>query len=213
MSLYAEFLNNSDKQCYKWVHYFPIYENHISRFRNQSALIIEIGVFRGGSLPIWKKYLGPLCTVVGIDIDEKCKAYEDNECHIRIGDQTDTQFLGSILTEFGNPDIIIDDGGHKQSQMNKSFEFLYPKLNNNGVYIVEDTHACYWPEYEGGLHKSNTFIEKSKLMVDQLNEYHYLKPDKLSYINQHTWSITFYDSVVVFEKKRKQKPYAIITPA
>ncbi len=39
-------------------------------------------------------------------------------------------------------DIIIDDGSHMNRDVIKSFELLFPLLNDNGIYIVEDT-ICY----------------------------------------------------------------------
>src|SRR3954451_14611077 len=61
---------------WKWRHYFPIYERHLSRFRGQAVHLVEIGVFSGGSLPMWREYLGPRSRITGIDIDPACKAHE-----------------------------------------------------------------------------------------------------------------------------------------
>jgi len=40
-----------------------------------------------------------------------------------------------------------------------TFEEIYNHINQNGVYLCEDTHTSYWPEYNGGLLKKDTFIE------------------------------------------------------
>lgn len=37
--------------------------------------------------------------------------------------------------------------------MKNSFEVLFPKVNQNGVYMGEDSHTCYSEEYSGGLGK------------------------------------------------------------
>lgn len=212
MSLYQIFLDNRGKSCQKWAHYFPVYESHLARFRNQSLTLYEIGVFRGGSLPMWKKWLGPLATIVGIDINPACAQFEEPDCHVRIGSQTDTDFLGKIIQEFGPPDIVIDDGSHMQADMLASFAFLYPQLANNGVYLVEDAHACYLPQFGGGLGRPETFIEKSKGMVDLLNAWYYCGKNEIPWFAKNTWSISFYESIVVFEKRRRGQPRPMVRP-
>lgn len=211
MGLYPMFLENTGKICHKWLHYFPIYEHHLSRFCNLSVTLFEIGVFKGGSLNLWKEYLGAMATIVGLDINPECRKHEQTACHVRIGKQADANFLKSVLDEFGNPDIIIDDGSHMQKDMTDTFEFIYPFLNNNGVYIVEDVHTCYWEKYSGGLRKTDTFIEKAKDMVDNLNAWHFMNPDAIPGFCNSTWSVSFYDSVVVFEKRKHGKPTALMT--
>lgn len=205
--LYSLFQNNKDELISKWPHYFPIYERHFKDFVNKSVLMFEIGVFQGGSMKMWKKYLGPFATIVGIDIDPECKKYEDQQCEVCIGDQTDFKFLSSIIKEFGRPDIVLDDGGHRMEEMSNTFKFLYPLLNNNGVYMVEDTHTCYWDEYGGGLKKEDSFIEKAKAMIDELNAYHIRDCDMVNDFTRETFSVSFYDSVVAFEKRVRGKPY------
>ena len=71
--LHRYFLNNAEKRLHKWAHYFDIYERHLSRLRNQKPVILEIGVFGGGSLKMWKEYFGCDAQIVGLDIEESCK--------------------------------------------------------------------------------------------------------------------------------------------
>jgi hypothetical protein len=210
LMLYSMFQNNKDEFTNKWVHFFPVYERYFKDFVNKSIVMIEIGVSFGGSLKMWKKYLGPFATIIGIDINPKCIQYEDEQCKVRIGSQSDLKFLSGIVNEFGAPDIILDDGSHKQEDMEKTFNFLYPLLNNNGVYIVEDTHACYWERFGGGYKHPASFIEKSKDKIDTLNAYH-IGDDAVTDFTKSIFSIGFYDSMVAFEKRKHGKPYALQT--
>ena len=84
--------------------------------------------------------------------------------------------------------------------MEKTFNELYYFLDSNGVYIVEDTHTCYWEEYQGGLGKISSFIEVAKRLVDHLNAVHTRKQIPISSFTKETFSICFYDSIIVFEK-------------
>lgn len=149
---------------------------------------------------MWKKYFGPFAQIIGIDIKEKCKDFEGDQVSIRIGDQSDHKFLAEIVEEFGPPDIVLDDGSHQMEHIASSFEFLYPRLTKNGVYMVEDLCTAYWEEFGGGLGKEASFIEKCKHLVDKLNTEHTrgkLEEDEFS---KSTLSMHFYNSMVAFEK-------------
>jgi SAM-dependent methyltransferase len=203
MSLWSEFLTNEQRLVHKWKHYFPAYEQHFQRFVNRDVVFLEIGCFHGGSLSLWKRYFGPHATIVGIDISPECASFAEDQIFIRIGDQADPAFLESVCAEFGLPDIVLDDGSHVMSHVNTSFEYLYPRMRPNSVYMVEDMHAAYWPEYEGGLGVTGSFIEKCKGLIDQLHADHIpeglLPPNEFT---RTTLSIHFYDSIVAFEKGR-----------
>ena len=45
---------SNDTNVHKWHHYFDIYERHFGRYRDRPIKMLEIGVFRGGSLRMWK---------------------------------------------------------------------------------------------------------------------------------------------------------------
>lgn len=200
MSLWQDFLTNDGKAADKWVHYFPIYERHFSWYRNKSLTLLEIGVQKGGSLAMWQRFFGPLAKIVGIDIDDRCKDHEEPGIWVRIGDQSDEKFLQGVVDEFGVPDIVLDDGSHHMQHISKSFNFLYPKLPKNGVYVIEDLHTAYWEEYGGGVAAPESFINRSKDFIDRLNADHSRGAITPDFITRQTFAISFYDSVVVFEK-------------
>ena len=200
LNLWQDFQTNDKKLIHKWMHYFPIYERHLSPYRNKTVTLVEVGVSKGGSLQMWQRFLGPMATLVGIDIDPSCKDHEDDNIFVRIGDQSDKSFLQSIMQEFGNPDIVIDDGSHVMSHITATFEYFYSRLPKNGIYIVEDLHTAYWEEFEGGINNPNTFINKSKAFVDKLNADHSRGAIEPDFISKNTFGISFYDSVVVLER-------------
>ncbi len=74
MSLWSEFLNNQQRPIHKWIHYFPIYERHFGILRDRAVTFLEIGCGEGGSLQMWKRWLGPRAKIVGLDIREECRA-------------------------------------------------------------------------------------------------------------------------------------------
>jgi hypothetical protein len=208
MNLWSDFLTNEKRIIHKWKHYFPIYERHFKDFVYKPVTIIEIGCGEGGSLQMWKRYFGPHARIVGIDINPACKAFEEDQIEVRIGDQSDEKLLQSLIDEFGAPDIVVDDGSHMMGHVNASFRYLYPRIAKNGVYMVEDLHTAYWNEYEGGLNKPSTFIELCKHLIDELNADHTRDALPATEFTKSTLSMHFYDSVVVFEKGAHTRKWA-----
>jgi hypothetical protein len=200
MNLWQDFSLNQEHTMLKWYHYFPIYEKHLAPWRNKTATVLEIGIFKGGSLGMWRRYFGPMATIIGVDINPQCKNFGQEDIHVRIGDQSDTHFLQSIIDEFGVPDIVIDDGSHEMQHISKTFNFLYPKVSKNGLYIIEDLHTAYFDEFGGGLNNENSFINISKNLIDQLNADHSRGEVEPNLFTRTTFGISFYDSVIVFER-------------
>src|SRR5688572_18968779 len=75
--LAAYFFANPGRMIQKWHHYFDIYHRHFQSFRGKSPVVLEIGVFQGGSLQMWRDYFGPGAKIVGIDIDPRCMQFEE----------------------------------------------------------------------------------------------------------------------------------------
>lgn len=200
MSLWQDFLTHDGQIAHKWVHYFAVYERHFERYRNHSVTLLEIGVGKGGSLELWQGYLGPLARIVGIDIEPACKACERPGIDVRIGSQSDVEFLARIIDEFGVPDIVIDDGSHRMDDIAATFAYLYPLLGKNATYLVEDLHTAYREEYGGGLERPGTFIEFTKQCIDRLNADHSRGAIAPDCFTRDTFGIHIYDSIVCFEK-------------
>jgi len=128
---------------WKFNHYFEIYERHFSRFRGQEVHVLEIGIYSGGSLEMWRQYFGPRCKVYGVDIEPSCKAYENESVRVFIGDQADPQFWQRVRQEVPVLDIVIDDGGHLPEQQIVTLEQLLPHLRTGGVYLCEDVVTVF----------------------------------------------------------------------
>ncbi len=203
------FRSNTKRRMHKWIHYFEIYHRHLARFRGKPTVMVEIGVSYGGSLQMWRRYFGSRARIYGVDVDPRCKQSEERNTRVFIGDQEDREFLRSISAEIGPIDILIDDGGHTAEQQVTTFEELYPTVQEGGVYLVEDLHTSYWKRYGGGYRTPGTFMEYAKGLVDQLNAWHSREPEfAVDEFTKSTRSMHFYDSVIVFEKGKVEKPHA-----
>ena len=208
--LEAYFLNNPGRMIHKWMHYFDVYERHLSRFRDTEVNLIEIGVYQGGSLQMWKHYLGERARIWGVDINPDVKQFEEDRVQIIIGDQADRQFLRALARDVPRIDILIDDGGHTMTQQRATFEELFQKVDANGVYICEDLHTSYWAEFGGGHLDPRSFVEFSKNYIDRLNAWHSqdLRSLSVSEFTRTAQSMHYYDSMLVIEKHPREQPLA-----
>lgn len=209
MSFFRDYLTRTDERALtKWLHYFEAYDRELSGYRGKQITFLEIGVFKGGSIPMWKEYFGPGAKLIFADIDPECKQLADPGTTVEIGDQSDPVFLSELASKHGPFDVILDDGGHKMDQQITSFENLWPHMNNKGRYLVEDTHTSYWPGFGGGYREEKSFIEYSKRLIDKMHSW-YTDQDEIFPFDEmarQVSGIRFYDSIVVFEKRLKPEP-------
>ncbi len=202
------FRQNDKRLIHKWIHYFDVYDRHFSKYRNKEVVILEIGISQGGSLQMWKDYFGDKAKIFGIDINPSCKKLEEDNIKIFIGSQSDPKFLRDIANQIPPIDILIDDGGHTMVQQIVSYEELFGYVKEDGVYLCEDLHTSYWLKYGGGHKRKRTFIEYSKNFIDYLNAYHSEQRTlKVNEFTKSVFSIHYYDSMIVIEKRPIEKPY------
>jgi hypothetical protein len=208
------FNNHTDRPSSKWKHYFDIYDRHLQHLIGQEFTLFEIGVAQGGSLQIWRKYFGDKVKIIGIDIEPK-SIYNESQIITEQGNQADPNFLMSLIKTHGTPDVIIDDGSHIQTDILATFSVLYPQLNYNGVYIVEDCHTSYSPQWSGGITSPFNFITVVSRFIHDVNVEWIKEPYTPTIKNIKAMS--FYDSLVVFEKEKenalpKEACFTNVTP-
>jgi hypothetical protein len=182
---------------FKWMHYFDIYDRHFSKFIDRNVHVVEVGVLGGGSLEMWQHYFGRTCRVTGIDIDVRCKAYENDRIAIFIGDQEDRQFWKTFRERTPPVDVFIDDGGHTPEQQIVTLEEMLPYLRPGGVYLCEDVHGI-----------SNRFMAYAQKLADYLNlasltpsrDLDFRITSAASGFQAAVCSVHFYPFVVVIER-------------
>ncbi|MDH5353353.1 MAG: class I SAM-dependent methyltransferase [Gammaproteobacteria bacterium] len=200
------FVNNTGMLVYKWHHYIPIYDRYFSKYRGTEVRFLEIGVSKGGSLRMWRKYLGKDAIIYGIDIDPDCARYNGIHGEVRIGSQTDPDFLASVIKEMGGVDVVLDDGSHKMEHIRTTLEKVLPKVTDEGIYMIEDLHTSYWPNYGGGHASKKNFFNLVRLLIDDIHHWYHNKGIRLPKVSSHCRSVHIYDSIVVFEKGEMIRP-------
>lgn len=191
---YAE-AHTTGPGIWKWDHYFDIYDRHFARFVGQAANIVEVGIYSGGSLGMWRDYFGPEAHIYGVDIEPACRVYQAERTHIFIGDQSDRAFWSTFRERVPRVDVLIDDGGHQPEQQIVTFEEMFPHISPGGVYVCEDMH--------GADHKFGAYVYG---LTSALNDYR-RKPGpqpvvEASPLQRAIQSVHLYPFVTVVEKTR-----------
>ncbi len=200
-----------DRKLFKMHHYLGVYHDLIGHRRGENVRFLEIGIYKGGSMPMWQEFWGDDSQLTWLDIDPKCKDLELPGTTVEIGDQANWDFMLRVAKTHGPFDIIIDDGGHGMYQQRISFDALWPYLNNGGLYIIEDTHTSYWPGFGGGYKAPKSFMEYCKSLIDQMHSWYTDQDDifPLSPWARQLGMISFYDSMIVIKKQHHDAPVSI----
>ena len=200
------FIHNKDRIIHKWFHFFDIYHQHFQHLIDKECVIVEIGVFQGGSLQMWKNYFGKKARIYGIDINPECKKFEEDQIEIFIGSQSDGSFLESLKKEIPKIDLLIDDGSHRSSDIIRTFQHMRDHLKDEAIYVIEDTYCSYFPDYEGGYLKENSFIEFSKTLIDIVNLQAFQEQaEALESFKNHSYSIHFHDNLFILKQTNQQE--------
>jgi len=188
--------------------FIQIYEKYFFDFKDKELNLLEIGIDKGDSLRIWRDYFTN-AKICGLDIEKK--EFKINGVEFFTGDQSDTSFLKSITDKYKNFDIIIDDGSHISKDVISSFNYLYPFLNDNGLYIIEDLQTSYIPRYGGSrirLNKKNTSMNYFKKLSDCVNYEHFNRPFyKKNKFDGLVKSVNFYQNIIFIRKGSTEKYY------
>lgn len=197
-------LFGTDKWGSHW--YTQHYQRYFRPLKDKPLNVLEIGVGGyessdegGESLRMWKAYFRK-SQIVGIDLYDKTHLRE-HRIDIRQCDQTDSETLLRLSSEYGGFDIIIDDGSHWNEHVIKTFQILFPVLRQDGIYVVEDTQTAYWPTCGGGVGSPSNSMSFFKKLVDGLNHVEYpiegYEPD---YYDRNIVEIAFLHNLIFIRK-------------
>lgn len=113
----------------------PFYEQKFKYLKYDNIKILEVGCLGYESIKYWLNYF-PNGMVYGIDINpgkfihDRFKFFQANQSNI--------EQLRSIAEEIKDIDILIDDGAHTYDTTKNVFDIFWPKIKQNGYYIIED---------------------------------------------------------------------------
>tara|TARA_R110002072_G_scaffold847_2_gene6773 strand:+ start:950 stop:1663 length:714 start_codon:yes stop_codon:yes gene_type:complete len=204
LDIYA---GNEGVKVHKWHHYLPLYDRYFSRYRNTPVKFLEIGVNNGGSLQMWRRYLGKDAVLCGIDINPDCAQYDGQSGMVRIGSQDDPKFLAEVVTEMGGVDVVLDDGSHRMPHIDASLKVLFPLLTQGGTYMIEDLHTAYYPRFGGGFKEPGNFFNTVRKMIDDMHMWYHSKGNpQVPEMAREFSGVHVHDSIVVIDKAEQLRP-------
>jgi cephalosporin hydroxylase len=158
--------------------YADIYDKYLTGFKVDKML--EIGIARGASIRMWSEYFEHKVEIHGIDID-KCDELRTPKIIYHQGDQKDIEFLNRKLHGL-TFDLIIDDGSHRMRDQQISLKTLFPKLRSGGLYVIEDLHTSFIPEFYSTFPETTTFILLKMLELRYTYKNHYLSAEEYYFL-------------------------------
>jgi len=185
---------NSPSLSIKYDTYFPVYEELLSRYRGKDVTLVEVGVFNGGSLFMWREYFGPQARIIGIDLNPSAKMWEQHGFEIHIGDQASEDFWQDFFEKVGPVDVFIDDGGHTNLQQIATVHCAVEHIRDGGVLIVEDVHTSYFREF--GNPWARSFVGFASKIVDAVNSRAAALKTRRERYAKRVHRISFFESIV-----------------
>ncbi|MFN2530016.1 MAG: hypothetical protein ABR555_01835 [Pyrinomonadaceae bacterium] len=115
---------NTDKAIH--THYLRSYEQFLQPYLDKDIRLLELGVYKGGSLLMWRDYF-QRGLIVGLDMEKVELPNAGDRVRIYKGQQEDTERLDQIAREAAPQgfNIIIDDCSHVGVLTRVSFWHLF----------------------------------------------------------------------------------------
>jgi len=190
--------------------YFPAYVELFGHLVGSKCVFIETGILDGGSLFMWRNWLGPEARIVGIDLNPDAIKWRESGFEIFIGDQGSPDFWMNVLGEIGQFDALLDDGGHQSFQQIVTAIEAIKWATNDCVIAIEDTATSFMKDFSE--HASFSFLEYAKDATDILlgrffGMYGNRFPSKVNteVVNEfkNVYSIQFYSGIVAFRLNQR----------
>jgi hypothetical protein len=195
-----EIFQSANNASIKHESYFAVYESLFNKFRGTDVTFLEVGVFNGGSLNMWREYFGPNARIIGVDLNPIALKLIDQGFEIFIGDQQSQSFWFDLKSKIGNVDIILDDGGHKNLQQAVTLYYGVEMVRDDGLVVIEDVHTSYFKRFGNPGYFS--FVNFSKRLIDIINSRFMFLRKIDSKLGGIIWSIQYFESIIAFNINR-----------
>lgn len=152
---------------FKVNNYFPIYVDLFGHLVGTRCVFIETGVLHGGSLFMWRSWLGDQARIIGVDLNPDAAKWRNHGFEIHIGDQGSPIFWSDTFSSIGGFDALLDDGGHQSFQQIVTLAAAIKYGKADSVVVIEDTLTSHMKEFSD--HGSHSFLEFAKDSTDILS--------------------------------------------
>jgi len=198
-------------------HYLSNYEDYFSHLKDDNISLLEIGIFKGGSLLMWRDYFNN-GAIVGLDVNEVKIEDDSRRISTYKGFQQNTALLSELANEAAPNgfDIIIDDGSHIGELTAITFWHLFENhLKPGGIYVIEDWRTGFWGGWPDGKQynlKNGNVLKRGKLssLLDRkLTEYLDQNSSK-EMLNRLKNSIVYRLRMLLMKKRIKSHDYGMV---
>ena len=118
--------------------YHKFYENYLSKIKNTDLDILEIGCFRGNAAAALYFYF-PRGNISCVDLYPDLFLYKSKRIdNYYLDNSSEKEIQDKILINDKKYDLIIEDAGHYYKDQIISLFKIFPKLKNNGTYVIEE---------------------------------------------------------------------------
>lgn len=126
-------------KCPEGWNYTPVYFEWLGHYRDQVKTVLEIGIYRGASLRMWRDFF-PNARVYGVDINEGC-CFSEDRINSFCCDAYNPEHIQRIKDEIGPIDFCVDDAEHLHPHQAFLLRNLWPAISPYNVYAVEETRS------------------------------------------------------------------------
>ena len=129
--------------------YLPIYEELLQKKKLSAKAVLEIGIYYGGSIKLWKDYFTN-AKVYAVEIFDLRHVWDvlQNDERIVLYTSTDAYNPEFVKTKLADQwlrfDMILDDGPHSLESMKACIQLYLPLLTDDGILIIEDIQSMDW---------------------------------------------------------------------
>jgi len=186
--------SNSPYFSIKHTNYFDVYDKLLTKFVGETITFVEIGILDGGSLFMWRDFLGKNARIIGVDLNPEATKWREHGFEIFIGDQSSSSFWVDFFGEIGDIHVLLDDGGHRNDQQIITTRSVLPHILDDGLIIIEDTQTSFM-KFES--FRKYSFVSFLKDKISSLNA----RSDELSIkkdvFSNSVYSIEFFTGICV----------------
>ena len=194
-------------------HYTRVYDSLFTPVKNKSIKLVEIGLLhrshtewrdptardQGGqaaaaapSLKMWAEFF-PYANIYGFDINDFTQVALDRITIVQ-GDAGETRDLSRLVDVVGGDiDIIIDDASHASHHQQIALAFLFEKLKEGGLYIIEDLKAQPPSLERGDAEKTVDVLKRGIITGSYCTAY--IDEQTSDYLSSTIYDIQFFDSI------------------
>jgi cephalosporin hydroxylase len=144
--------------------YTSTYAKYLAEMRADPINFVEIGVWHGGSMAMWCKYL-PKAKFLFYDIANQVKPKADKHIdwtrsRLHIASAYTPESVQVARDYFNNGiDFLLDDGPHTLDSMLQAVSLYAPLMNQGGVLMIEDVQSKDWFVNLSAVAPSNSIFE------------------------------------------------------